>query len=354
MSARRTGPIGSGADQPGGQRSGGQRSGGGESGRDQSGLRRSGGHEPVLLSEVTGFLARPGSLFLDLTLGAGGHARALLEASGREARLLGLDRDRRALEVASARLASFGERVTLVQSRASQAGALLSEGGWLGALDAVLADLGLSSMQLDDAQRGFSFDSDAPLDMRMDQSEGPRAGDLLDRWTAGELKEVLSRYGEQPRAGFLAKAILEARREGSLETCRDLARLVAERLGPGKGRLHPATRVFQALRIAVNRELDELEAILAEAPFWLAPGGRLAVISFHSLEDRMVKQRFAALSRPSAAVPADLPLRDEDLPKPEFSLLTARPVRPSPEETARNPRARSARLRVIERRGREE
>ncbi len=310
-----------------------------------------GGHQPVLLGRVVDLLAGPDSRHLvDLTVGLGGHAGAMLDACGDGAELVGFDRDQDALELARRNLSAWQGQVTLVHSKASRAEHVIEEMGWVGEVDAVLADLGLSSLQLDRKDRGFSFDADSPLDMRMDREDSVTAGDLLDRWTGDELADVLRRYGEQPRAGRLARAILEARGEGELETCRDLARLVAEKMGGFKGRVHPATRVFQALRIAVNRELEELETILEQAPDWLAPGGRLGIISFHSLEDRMVKHRFTELCRPEQNLPAGIPLRAEQLPEPEFRLVTVRPVRPDPAEVAHNPRARSAKLRVLERR----
>ncbi len=321
-----------------------------DAGREGVGRGAAGGqvaHDPVLLEEVVGFLARPGARIVDLTLGLGGHAAALLEASGPEAQLLGLDRDREMLDLAAQRLAVFGERVVLRQARASQAGALVEEVGWRGRVTAVLADLGVSSVQLLARDRGFSFESDAPLDMRMDRSGGPTARQLLRRWTRQELAEVLRRYGEVAQAGRVARAIKEADEAGRLRSCRELAEVVAAARPRAKERLHPATQVFMALRIAVNRELEELEAILEQAPRWLDVGGRLAVISFHSLEDRLVKERFRALAEPHRTLPPDLPVRD--LPRADFRLVTRKPVRPRAEEAARNSRSRSARLRVIER-----
>ncbi len=323
-----------------------------EAGQEGVGRGATGGqvaHEPVLLGEVVGFLARPGARILDLTLGLGGHAAALLDASGSEARLLGIDRDQEMLELAAQKLATFGERVRLRQARASQVGALVEEMGWRGRVTAVLADLGVSSAQLLARDRGFSFDSDAPLDMRMDRSRGPTARELLRRWTRQELAEVLRRYGEVAQAGRIARAIKEADEAGRLRSCRELAEVVAAVRPRARGRVHPATQVFMALRIAVNQELEELGAILEQAPEWLEVGGRLAVISFHSLEDRLVKERFRALAEPERDLPPDLPIRE--LPEARFRLVTRRPVRPRSEELGRNPRSRSAKLRAVERVG---
>jgi len=308
-------------------------------------------HEPVLLADVVRLLGRPGARYLDLTLGMGGHAQALLEAGGPGAELLGLDRDAEAIELARMRLASFGDRVHLVHCRASQAGQVLFDLGWKH-VDGVLADLGPSSFQMDRDRRGFSFDS-GRIDMRMDQGRGRSGLDLLERWTEAELADVLRRFGEEPLARRYASAIKAAVNAGSLGSARDLAAVIERAAGPArtaKARVHVATKVFMALRIAVNDELSELDRILERAPSWLAPGGRLAVISFHSLEDRKVKQAFRSLADPAAEVPPDLPVTADQLGQGEFRLVTRKAVRPSGQEEAANSRSRSAKLRVLERR----
>lgn len=309
-------------------------------------VEESGGHVPVLLEPVVAHLGRPGGLLVDLTVGLGGHAEALLEACGPNARLLGVDRDAETLERARQRLSRFGDRVVLHHGLASEVGPILEELGWMGRVTGILADLGVSSVQLLGEDRGFSFESDAPLDMRMDRTRGPTARQLIRRWTKEQLAEVLRNYGEVRGAGRVAAAIKEADQEGRLGSCKELASVVA-RVRGGRSRIHPATQVFMALRIAVNRELEELEAILDRAPEWLAVGGRMAVISFHSLEDRLVKRRFASLAHPERSIPRELPVAK--MPEPRFRVLTTKPIRPVAEELARNPRARSARLRILER-----
>jgi 16S rRNA (cytosine1402-N4)-methyltransferase len=297
------------------------------------------GHEPVLVREMLEVLVPPGGptqgVYCDATVGLGGHARAILEHSAPRGRLIGLDRDLDAVGAARDALASFGERVTVVHAPFSRVGAVLAE---LNAvpLDGMLVDLGVSSPQLDRAERGFSFQRTGPLDMRMDQSTGRTAADLLNEVTQTELESLLRTYGEERFAGRIARNIIEARDRGELDSTAALAAIVA-RAVPGKERhKNPATRTFQALRIAVNGELAELDTFLNQAAECLRPGGRLCVIAFHSLEDRMVKRRFRALAEGRSA-------------GPRLRILTKHIVTASDEEQARNPRARSAKLRAAER-----
>ena len=283
---------------------------------------------------------------MDGTVGGGGHTRALLEA-GIET-VICLDRDAEAIEAARVNLKSFGQRVTLVHSPFSSLPKVLNSLG-LEHVDGVLVDLGVSSHQLDTASRGFGFRSTGPLDMRMNQSSGDTAADLLDQWSREELATVLQRYGEVPGAWRMAERILTARREGELETTTDLAR-VAEAASPRSARkrkIHPATLVFQAIRIAVNGELDELEQFLRDAPQTLSSGGRIAVISFQSLEDRQVKWQWRQLA---GRVPKEGPALwfGDDEPA-DFVEVTRKPRTAGPEEVKENPRSRSAKLRVLER-----
>jgi 16S rRNA (cytosine1402-N4)-methyltransferase len=299
------------------------------------------GHVPVLLGEVLSFLfpegARSGGTFCDATVGLGGHAAAILTASGPSGRLIGLDRDAEALRAAEVALAPFAGRATLVQAAFSRVGAVLAELGLgPGSVDGMLVDLGVSSPQLDRPERGFSFRHDGPLDMRMDQRSGETVAELLGRVSETELARVLRDYGEERFAGRIARNILEARDRGELASTTALAAVVARAVPSHERHKNPATRTFQALRIVVNRELEELDAFLDQAAGCLAPGGRLCVISFHSLEDRMVKRRFRRWA-------------SDDFTGPRFRILTKRIVLPTDEEQERNPRARSAKLRVAER-----
>jgi 16S rRNA (cytosine1402-N4)-methyltransferase len=289
-------------------------------------------HQPVMVPEVVALLAPSrGGLFVDCTVGLGGHGRALLEAGATE--LLGLDRDESALTLAREQLAAFADRVQLVHADFREIDRVLDERG-VARVSGALADLGVSSMQLDAEGRGFSFRRDEPLDMRMDRSRGPSAAELLRDADETELADIIFRFGEERHSRRVARAIVGARREGSIDTTGRLAAVV-RRAVPHRGhqRIDPATRTFQALRIWVNRELDGLDAFLASAARRLLADARLAVITFHSLEDRIVKHTFRALEK------ADAGLR----------ILTKRPVTPSDEEVSRNARARSAKLRAIER-----
>ena len=277
---------------------------------------------------------------MDATVGAGGHARALLEA-GPEIELLGLDRDPDALALARSRLAAFGGRVRLVLENFGDLGTAL-EG--LPAPDGILADLGLSSMQLESADRGFSFRRDGPLDMRMSRS-GRSAADVVATASADELSRIFFEYGEEWMAVKIARAILEERSRQPITSTRQLARIVAQTKGD-REKIDPATKVFQALRIEVNEELQSLSRFLAAAVEKLNAGGRLAVISYHSLEDRMVKETFRRESG-VCLCPPKLPVCVCGARR-ALTVLTRRPVRPSEAEVRRNPRSRSARLRVAE------
>jgi len=290
-------------------------------------------HEPVMTDEVLGFLLpRRGGVFVDCTVGAGGHARALLEAGAD--RVIGIDRDPHALQVAGERLAPWSGRVDLVHADYRALDAVLDSRG-LGPVEGVLADLGLSSMQLEGEGRGFSFQRDEPLDMRMDPGAGPTAADLLARAGESEIADVIFRYGEERHSRRVARAIVRARETTAVTTTGQLAAIV-RRAVPTRGwqRIDPATRTFQAIRIWVNGELDELDRFLDAACRRLCDGGRLAVITFHSLEDRIVKHTLRAIEQ-----------RDEI----GIRVLTRKPMRPGEAEIGRNVRARSAKLRAAER-----
>ncbi|NLB65020.1 MAG: 16S rRNA (cytosine(1402)-N(4))-methyltransferase RsmH [Lentisphaerae bacterium] len=305
-------------------------------------------HVPVLLEEVVARLVtEPGGWFLDATAGAGGHAAALLAAAGLDARLLALDRDGQALAMARAALAPFGERVVLEQANFADMAEVAARHG---ARDfrGILLDVGVSSMQLDTPRRGFSFQQEAPLDMRMDERQELTAADWLKRSSPEELEDVLRRYGEEPMARRIARAVHDALARGEpLETTTQLAALVERAKGARRRRIHPATQTFQALRIAVNDELEALTAALPAALELLAPGGRLAVISFHSLEDRLVKQFMVAHEGRMEALPQGGTRWSGRMPRGK--RIGRKPVTASAEEVERNPRARSAKLRVLER-----
>jgi 16S rRNA (cytosine1402-N4)-methyltransferase len=289
-------------------------------------------HEPVMVSEVLDMLLPSrGGVFVDCTVGLGGHSRALLERGA--SHVLALDRDSSALQIAREALAPFGDRVTLVHADYRDLPRVLDSQG-LTAIDGALADLGVSSMQLDTDGRGFSFRRDEPLDMRMDQTQGPSAADLLRDVDERELADLIFQYGEERYSRRIAREIVTARGEAPVVTTGQLAAIVRRAIPRhGYQRINPATRTFQALRIWVNRELEGLDAFLAQAAERLREGARLAVITFHSLEDRIVKHAFRALERSATAI----------------RILTKRPLVPTDEEVARNPRARSAKLRAIER-----
>jgi 16S rRNA (cytosine1402-N4)-methyltransferase len=308
------------------------------------GVAHNGGHEPVLFETVLTLLALgPNDHVIDGTVGGAGHAVGLLGATAPQGRLLGLDRDPEALARAQQRLAPFGRRAVLVQSSFRELRAVAQKHDFIPA-DGVLLDLGLSSHQLASPQRGFSFLKEGPLDMRFDPTQGPTAADLINELTTEELAEILYRYGEEKQSRRVAQAIVTAR---PLETTRELAEVIGQAKGGRRGRIHPATQSFQALRIAVNDELGALEVVLPQAVEVLRPGGRLAVISFHSLEDRLVK-RFLRRQAQDCICPPEQPVCTCQH-TPTLRVVTRRPVRPDEAEVEHNPRARSARLRVAER-----
>jgi 16S rRNA (cytosine1402-N4)-methyltransferase len=301
-------------------------------------------HEPVMVGEVVAWLRpRPGACLIDATVGLGGHAAALLAAAP-GARLLGLDRDPEALSGTAARLPD-GDRVLLRRAHYADLAAVLADLGWDGA-DALLLDLGVSSLQLDEPGRGFGFRHDGPLDMRMDPDASLTAAEVVNLWPAAELTRIIATFGEEPRASAVARAVVRAR---PLHTTGELAAVVAGVLGRGKPGRHPATRTFQAIRIAVNDELAGLERFLTDGYERLRPGGRMAVLAYHSLEDRRVKEAFRRWAADCICPPQVI--RCACGWSAKVRVLTSRPVRPTAIEVARNPRARSARLRVVERLG---
>jgi len=304
-------------------------------------------HAPVLLDEVLSYLdIAPDGCFLDGTFGRGGHSRAILARLGERGRLLAMDRDPAAVRVGK-ELQLADPRLTIEQNNFGQLRSFVEEQGLLGKLQGILLDLGVSSPQLDEAERGFSFRSDGPLDMRMDPHSSPSAADWLNAADEAEITKILSRLGEEREARRIARAIVRAR---PIETTRQLAGLVESvvRPRPGAKRLsprHPATKTFQAVRMHINRELEELQSALDAATDALAPGGRLCVISFHSLEDRMVKRFLRDQSRVDPAL-ARLPVVPESS-RPRWRIVT-KPIRSGEKEVDMNPRARSATLRVGE------
>ncbi|MBI3522076.1 MAG: 16S rRNA (cytosine(1402)-N(4))-methyltransferase RsmH [Chloroflexi bacterium] len=303
-------------------------------------------HEPVLLAEVLAQLdPREGGRFLDGTVGAGGHARAIAERIGPQGRLLGLDRDPAALAIAERYLADLGERVILVRANFALCDDVARAHG-LDQLDGVLLDLGLSSIQLADDERGFSFRSPGPLDMRADPDLRVTAADIVNGTEVTELARIFATYGEEPEALRVARAIGRRRVKTPFQTADDLGRFVSGVKTKRPRNTDPSTRVFQALRIEVNGELDNLTQVLERAVSLLAPGGRLAVISFHSLEDRIVKTFFNRESR-DCICPPHLPTCVCGH-RAGLRVVTRRPISSAVAETARNPRARSAGLRVAE------
>jgi len=305
-----------------------------------------GQHRPVLLDEVLDALqVKQDGLYVDGTFGRGGHAAAVLERLGTQGRLLAFDKDPYALSYAADR---FGNEPRLIMRGGSFGNlqSVVTELGWQGKVDGILLDLGVSSPQLDDASRGFSFLNDGPLDMRMDPQSGVSAADWLAGADAEQIADVLWRYGEERHSRRIARAVVAARAADPIRSTRQLAELIAAAVPGREGRKHPATRSFQAIRIFINRELQDLEAVLPQTVDVLTPGGRLAVISFHSLEDRLVK-RFIRDQQRGPQLPPDLPV----MPQAFASRLRAvgKPVRASEQEVRSNPRARSAVLRVAER-----
>ncbi len=293
-------------------------------------------HRPVLLPEVLEYLrCQPGRVYVDGTVGSGGHAREILERISPTGRLIGLDWDEQAILRARENLARFGNIVELKRGNFRELSSVL-ESLRIPAVDGILLDLGVSTEQLEDRERGFSFRGDGPLDMRMSRETEITAKDLLQKLSISEMKEILQQYGEERWANRIARAIARRRQTGPLRTTGELVRLIEKCLPFRRGRIHPATRTFQALRIAVNDELGNLRTFLAQGKNLLLPGGRLGIISFHSLEDRIVKSQFREWARGQTGIP------------PDFRILTAKPIVPSPQEVLSNPKARSARLRVGE------
>ncbi len=297
-------------------------------------------HIPVLYQEVlAGLQIRPGGRYIDGTVGVGGHARGILVASAPDGELLGIDADPMAVTLAGEQLAEFAGRVTVVQGDFADLEEIAVEHGF-GSVDGILLDLGLSSLQLEAAGRGFAFRLDGPLDMRFDPSQMTTAADLVNTLSREELADILFRYGEEPRSRRIARAIVAER---PISTTGELAALVERTVGR-RGRIHPATRTFQALRIAVNEELECLAGALPQALRLLGPGGRLAIISFHSLEDRLVKKFFRNEAR-DCVCPPEIPVCVCDH-RATLGIVTKKPIRPSAEEVAANPRSRSAKLRI--------
>lgn len=300
-------------------------------------------HLSVLYHEtILALQPKSGGLYIDATLGAGGHARGILELASPNGRLLGLDVDPQALNLATQRLKEFGKRAVIVQASYLEMRSRMNEIGW-GAVDGIVFDLGVSSMQLDTPERGFSFMSEGMLDMRFDPRLDTTAADLVNSLPEEELARILWLYGEENQSRRLARAIVQAR---PLKTTTDLAETIIRASGGKRGRVHPATRTFQALRIAVNQELSAVESALPIAVESLKPGGRLAVIAFHSLEDRLVKQFFRRESRDCICPPDQLVCTCNH--KAVIREITRHPITASESEVQGNPRARSARLRIAE------
>ncbi len=311
-------------------------------------------HIPVLLKEtLDGLTLRPGASAIDGTLGGAGHAEAILQATAPDGRLLGIDQDPTALERGRTRLAEFGERFVPRHGSFRDIAALAQEAGFA-AVDAMLLDIGISSFQLDEPERGFSFQAEGPLDMRMDPHGALTAADIVNEWPQDDIANIIYKYAEEGRSRRIARDIVAAR---PLRTTTQLAEVIARSLGVRKGqRIHPATQVFQALRIAVNDELGALEAALPQAVELLSGGGRLAVISFHSLEDRIVKQFMQREARdcicdtlPGYAARSRAPQPCRCGHRATVKVITRKPVQASEQEVKENPRSRSARLRIAER-----
>jgi 16S rRNA (cytosine1402-N4)-methyltransferase len=296
----------------------------------------------VLLAEVcTALDVKRGGMFIDGTFGAGGYTRAIIDAHPRNT-VIGIDRDPDAIAGGAALVAKLKKRLILVPGRFGDLDTIATSQGHE-SVDGVVLDIGVSSMQLDEAERGFSFRNDGPLDMRMEQ-EGPSAADLVNESSEAELADIFYHYGEERRARAVARAVIETRRRQPFETTRQLADLIASLIRQEPNGIHPATRVFQGLRIAVNDELGELVRALHAAERILKPGGRLVVVTFHSLEDRIVKQFFSVHTGRAPSGSRHLPTTAAA--QPTFDAITRGPIGPSDQEIARNPRARSAKLRA--------
>ncbi len=304
-------------------------------------------HIPVLLRESVDFLnVRPAGVYADLTLGLGGHAEEILKKI-KSGRLIGIDKDMQAIERAKEALEAYGEKLAVFKADFQEAGELIRRQGYNG-LDGFIMDLGVSTLQLKTPERGFGFSSEAPLDMRMDRSRGESAADLVNGLPEGELSRIIFEYGEERWAKRIARTIAARREEKRIDTTRLLARVVEDSIprGAWPPKTHPATRTFQAIRIAVNGEIDALKAALPEMISMLRTGGRAVVISYHSLEDRVVKDTFRVGARPCTC-PPDFP-KCVCGKKPALRILTPKPVAPSEAEIKSNPSARSAKLRAAE------
>ena len=296
-------------------------------------------HVPALLSEVLEYLdCRPGKVYVDATVGSGGHSRGILERSAPTGRLIALDWDEEALERAGQSLSAFGERVELRRANFKDLRSVLDSLS-IPRVDGILLDLGVSTEQLESEERGFSFRRDAPLDMRMSQDTPITAQDLLKNLSAEEMVTLLKEYGEERWAHRITRNIIRQRQQAPIRTTRELVAVIEKSVPPQHRRIHPATKTFQALRISVNEELNNLRLFLGEYPDLLNPGGRLGIISYHSLEDRIVKNHFRQWASKKG---------EEDR---GFRVLTRKPVVPALEEVAQNPRARSAKMRVVEKLG---
>lgn len=303
-------------------------------------------HEPVGVEPVLRFLApHPGGVYCDATLGGGGHAVKVLEASAPDGQVIGIDRDMDAIEAAKRNLAKFGNRVQFFHGAFSNLEAMLDQAG-VRELDGLLVDFGVSSHQLDTAQRGFSVMKSGPIDMRMDASQGETASMLIGRLDENELADLIYEYGGERLARPVARSIKRMEREGRLNTTHDLAVAVQRVVKRTASGIDPATRTFQAIRIAVNNELEEIERLLEILPRPLAVGGNVVVISFHSLEDRLVKRRFKQLAEPCECPPGMPECR---CPDPQVTYVSRRAVRVSDVERQRNPRSRSAKIRAVRR-----
>ncbi len=304
-------------------------------------------HRSVMIEEaVTSLCCRSGGIYVDGTVGGGGHAYEILERSAPAGLLIGIDRDEEALRETEARLSDFGRRKILVQGNFADLAVILAELK-IKCVDGILLDLGVSSHQLDMAQRGFSFAREAPLDMRMDGGQAFSAADLVNQYSEREMAKVIRDYGEEHMAKRIARAIVKQRSETPIGTTRDLADLICRVVPQAQGRhIHPATKTFQAIRIAVNDELNNLSRAIKSGTEALAAGGRFSIISFHSLEDRIVKAEFRA-QEGGCVCPPRLPVCMCQR-RPLLKVLTRKPLRPSRDEEIENPRARSARLRTAE------
>ena len=306
-------------------------------------------HTPVMVREVLSSLrCRAGAIYVDGTVGGGGHAEAILLSTAPDGLLIGIDADADAVQESEKRLAPFGKRKILVKGNFAEMDVILAERN-IGQVDGILLDLGVSSYQMDTAKRGFSFSLDAPLDMRMDRSRGRSAYDLIHTLSEEALERTIRNYGEERRARRIARSIANSRNHSPIRTTTELADLVVRAIPheAGRQRIHPATRTFQALRIAVNDELTSLRRAVVSGMKQLKPGGRFSVISFHSLEDRIVKDAFRAAEK-GCICPPDLPVCACGL-MPTLKVLTRKPETPGEAEIHENPRSRSAKLRTAER-----